>query len=95
MAGGPEAMDSAFSSLLISFMVDIAILAGIPLAVATVSGFVISFFQAVTQIQDQTLSQTIKISAVVIVLLVFGARLSAPLMNSTTTVFEDFYVLAR
>jgi type III secretory pathway component EscS len=93
--GEPEPMETSFPSLLISFMVDIAILAGVPLAVATVSGFVISFFQAVTQIQDQTLSLTIKISAVVIVLLVLGPRLSAPLMNSTRMIFEDFYILAR
>ncbi len=87
--------DPSFSSLLVSFMVDVAILAGVPLAIATLSGFLVSFFQAVTQIQDQTLSQTIKITAVVLVLLVFGTRLSGPLMNSTVEIFEDFAVLAR
>ena len=88
-------MGGSFSSILISFMIDIAFLAGVPLVVATISGFVISFFQAVTQIQDQTLSQSIKISAVVIVLLMFGARLSAPLMNSTKEIFDEFHVLAQ
>ena len=70
---------------------DVVILAGIPLAVATISGLIISFFQAITQIQDQSLSQTIKISAIVIVLLSFGAALTGPLLNSTTLVFEDFH----
>ncbi|WP_299507320.1 flagellar biosynthetic protein FliQ [uncultured Roseobacter sp.] len=88
-------MESSFSSLLVSFMVDVAILAGVPLLIATVSGFIVSFFQAVTQIQDQTLSQTIKISAVVIVLLIFGTRLTGPLMISTIDIFENFHVLAR
>jgi type III secretory pathway component EscS len=88
-------METSFSSLLVSFMVDVAILAGVPLAIATVSGFLISFFQAVTQIQDQTLSQTIKISAVVIVLLVFGVKLTGPLMTSTIDIFENFDVLAQ
>ncbi|MEM6339686.1 MAG: flagellar biosynthetic protein FliQ [Pseudomonadota bacterium] len=88
-------METAFSSLLVTFMIDVAILAGVPLAIATLSGFVISFFQAVTQIQDQTLSQTVKITAVVLVLLIFGVRLSGPLMTSTTQVFEEFHVLAN
>lgn len=88
-------LDPSFGSLLVSFMVDVAILAGVPLAIATLSGFLVSFFQAVTQIQDQTLSQTIKIAAVIFVLLAFGTTLSAPLMNSTVEIFEDFAVLAR
>jgi type III secretory pathway component EscS len=88
-------IETSFSSLLVSFMVDIAILAGIPLAIATLSGFLVSFFQAVTQIQDQTLSQTVKITAVIVVLLMFGTRLTGPLMNSTIDVFENFAVLAR
>ncbi|NJM81717.1 MAG: flagellar biosynthesis protein FliQ [Tabrizicola sp.] len=88
-------METSFSSLLVSFMVDVAILAGVPLAIATLSGFLTAFFQAVTQIQDQTLAQTIKIAAVVIVLLVFGARLTAPLMNSTVDIFENFAVIAQ
>ncbi len=88
-------METSFSTLLVRFMIDIAILAGAPLAVATISGLITSFFQAVTQIQDQTLSQTVKITAVVLVLLVFGARLSGPLMTSTMHVFEEFHILAN
>ncbi len=88
-------METSFSSLLVSFMVDIAILAGVPLLIATISGFLISFFQAVTQIQDQTLSQTVKITAVIVVLLVFGVQLTGPLMTSTLDVFENFDVLAQ
>jgi type III secretory pathway component EscS len=88
-------METSFSSLLVSFMFDVAILAGVPLLIATVSGFLISFFQAVTQIQDQTLSQTVKISAVVIVLLVFGVKLTGPLMTSTVDIFDNFAVLAQ
>lgn len=76
-------------------MFDVAILAGIPLAIATVSGFLVSFLQAVTQIQDQTLSQTIKISAVMLVLLMFGPILTSPLMTSTLNIFENFDMLAR
>ena len=70
---------------------DVVILAGIPLMVATLSGLIISFFQAITQIQDQSLSQTIKISAIVIVLLSFGTTLTSPLFSSTMLVFEEFH----
>lgn len=81
---------ASFVNYLVAFMVDIAILAGIPLAVATLSGLFVSFFQAITQIQDQTLSQTIKIVAIVVVLLSMGSLLTAPLMTSTNEVFSEF-----
>ncbi|MEM9797298.1 MAG: flagellar biosynthetic protein FliQ [Pseudomonadota bacterium] len=88
-------MEISFASTLVGFMIDVGILAGVPLAVATVTGLVISFFQAITQIQDQTLSQTIKITAIAAVLLIFGAALTAPLMNSARMVFDDFHMLTR
>ncbi len=88
-------METSFSTLLVSFMVDIALLAGVPLGIATLSGLVVSFFQAVTQIQDQTLSQTVKISAVVITLLILGPSLVSPLMTSTVEIFDNFHLLAQ
>jgi len=88
-------MDMEFSTLLITFMVDTAILAGVPLAIATGSGLAVSFFQAITQIQDQTLAQTVKISAVVITLLALGPRLVSPLMNSTLDVFNNFHLIVQ
>ena len=91
---GPKAMvNDAFGSLLVAFMMDTIILAGIPLAAATVIGLVVSFFQAITQIQDQTFSQTVKIACIVFVLLAFGRALTSPLLNSTMKVFEDFGVM--
>lgn len=88
-------METSFSTLLVSFMVDIVLLAGVPLGIATLSGLVVSFFQAVTQIQDQTLSQTVKISAVVITLLILGPSLVSPLMTSTVEIFDNFHLLAQ
>lgn len=80
----------SFGSILVSFMTDVALLAGVPLAVATVVGLIVSFFQAITQIQDQTLSQTVKIAAIVITLFSFGAVLTGPLRTSAQMVFDDF-----
>ncbi len=79
-----------FSSYLVAFMIDTSLLAGVPLAVATVCGLIISIFQAVTQVQDQTLSQTVKIAAIVFVLLAFGSALTGPLLASTLQLFTDF-----
>lgn len=79
-----------YSTKLIEFMLDAAILAGIPLAVATATGLIVSFFQAITQIQDQTLSQTIKITAIALVLLSMSSFLTGPLMSSTAALFDAF-----
>jgi len=43
-----------------------------PLGLALVVGLVVSIFQALTQIQDQTLTFVPKIAAVVVALLLFG-----------------------
>ena len=83
-------VDTSFGTYLVAFMLDISLLAGVPLAVATIVGLLISFFQAVTQIQDQTLSQTLKIAAIVVVLLAMGTSLVGPLMSSTREGFADF-----
>lgn len=84
---------SAYVTNLVAFMFDAAFLAGIPLAVATLCGLLISIFQAVTQIQDQSLSQTAKIAVITFVLLVFGGWLVAPLVNSSATLFDSFAAL--
>ncbi|KAB7613602.1 flagellar biosynthetic protein FliQ [Amylibacter sp. SFDW26] len=79
-----------FPGYLTSFMMDVILLAGVPLAVATVCGLLVSVFQAVTQIQDQTLSQTVKIAAIVGVLLGFGGSLVSPLIQNTMKLFDEF-----
>jgi len=81
-----------FIQLLITFMASVAILAGIPLAIATMIGLLISFFQAITQIQDQTLAQTVKIVAIAMTFLVMGGALVAPLLEVSISVFETFWI---
>jgi type III secretion protein S len=72
-----------------------AILAGVPLLVGTAISFVIAFLQAVTQIQDQTLPQTIKIIAIAFIFAASGHALAIPLLNATEHVFGNFEVIAR
>lgn len=85
----------SFAAYLVTFMLDIALLAGAPLAAATLVGLIVSFFQAITQIQDQTLAQTVKIVAIVLVLLAFGAALASPLLSSAREVFDDFHLIVE
>lgn len=53
---------------------------GPPLFVATLAGLVIAILQGVTSIQDQSLPLTVKIIAVMAVLIGFGAMLGQPLL---------------
>lgn len=68
-----------------------AILAGPPLIVATVLGLSVSIMQAITQIQDQSLSQTVKIAAISLVLVFIGGLLAAPLYQASDLIFTDFH----
>lgn len=86
---------STYVGHLVAFMIDASFLAGIPLAAATACGLLISIIQAVTQIHDQTLPQTVKIVSIGFVLLVFGGWLVTPLVNSSGTLFDDFAQVGR
>lgn len=77
-----------YISYLVTFMSTAATIAGVPLLIATALGLVVSIFQATTQIQDQSLSQTIKIGAIAMVLLAMGGTLFSPLMINTEAVFR-------
>ena len=66
-----------------------------PLGVAMVAGLIVSILQAATQIQDQTLPLTIKFVTVVVTLVMFGAALSAPLIQFADQILSDFPGLTR
>lgn len=51
-----------------------------PLLVAATVGFLIAMLQGVTSIQDQSLPMTVKIIAVMAVLVIFGGALGQPLL---------------
>jgi flagellar biosynthesis protein FliQ len=63
-------------------------LAGPMMAAALIVGLVISVFQALTQIQEQTLTFVPKILAVFATLLVAGPWLLKNLLNYTTGLFN-------
>lgn len=62
-----------------------------PIAVAAIVGTLFSLFQALTQIQEQTLSFAVKMIAVFATLLLTARWLSGEIYNFTISVFDLFY----
>lgn len=61
-----------------------------PILVATVAGVLVSLLQALTQIQEQTLSFAIKLVAVVISIAALAGIMGAEVLNFTVKLFDDF-----
>lgn len=61
-----------------------------PLAVASVVGTLFSLFQALTQIQEQTLSFAIKLLAVFVTLLLTAGWIGVEILNYSLSIFESF-----
>ena len=59
------------------------------LGIALLTGVVISIFQAVTQIQEMTLTFVPKIIVVILALVVFGPWILRIMLNFTTTLFMN------
>ncbi|MBN2479649.1 MAG: type III secretion system export apparatus subunit SctS [Parachlamydiales bacterium] len=68
----------------------ILILSGPPIIISMVLGLLVAIFQAATQIQEQTLSFTVKLFAVVITLIMLGGWLGAQIVTFANTIFKAF-----
>ncbi len=66
-----------------------------PLLLATIIAFIVGLFQAVTQIQEQTLPQTIKIMVIGFMLIAFGSMLTAPLYTASDEIFSRFHEYSK
>ncbi|MCF8161237.1 MAG: type III secretion system export apparatus subunit SctS [Polaromonas sp.] len=66
-----------------------------PIVVASVVGTLFSLFQALTQIQEQTLSFAIKLIAVMATLALSARWIGGELFNFTISIFEMFPQLSR
>jgi len=60
-----------------------------PILVAAIVGTLFSLFQALTQIQEQTLSFAIKLIAVAITLALTASWIGSEMLNFATSVFND------
>ncbi len=65
------------------------------IAVAAIVGTLFSLLQALTQIQEQTLSFAVKLIAVGLTLFLTASWLGGELMNYTLAIFDNFYRSAR
>jgi type III secretion HrpO family protein len=69
----------------------ILILSGPPILISMAFGLFVAIFQAATQIQEQTLSFTVKLIAVILTLMFLGGFLSAQIVQYASTIFDNFY----
>jgi type III secretion protein S len=65
------------------------------IVVAAVVGTLFSLLQALTQIQEQTLSFAVKLIAVGLTLFLTASWLGGELMNYTLSIFDSFAKVAR
>lgn len=72
----------------------ILILSAPPILISMFFGIVVAIFQAATQIQEQTLSFTVKLVAVTLTLMFMGGWLGAQIMSLANTVFTNFPIWA-
>jgi flagellar biosynthetic protein FliQ len=71
------------------------ILAGPPLLVGMLVGLIISMFQAVTQIHEQTLTFVPKILAILIALLVFGPWMLKIITDFSVNILGNLHNVIR
>lgn len=81
-----EVVQLAYQALLL-----VAILSAPPILISTLLGLMVAIFQAATQIQEQTLSFTIKLLSVLVTLFIMGDYLGAQIMQYAQTIFTNFY----
>jgi type III secretion protein S len=68
----------------------ILILSAPPILISMFFGILVAIFQAATQIQEQTLSFTIKLVAVTLTLMFLGSWLGAQIMSFAGNIFLHF-----
>lgn len=61
-----------------------------PIIVASVVGIAISLLQALTQVQEQTVSFAIKLIAVAVTIAIMAGMLGSEMVNFTTKLFTEF-----
>jgi type III secretion HrpO family protein len=68
----------------------ILILSGPPIIISMIVGLLVAIFQAATQIQEQTLSFTVKLIAVIFTLIFMGGWLGAQILQFANSIILNF-----
>lgn len=71
-------------------MVLVMMLSMPPILVASVVGILVSLLQALTQVQEQTVSFAIKLIAVALTIAAIAGLLGSEMVNFATKLFDDF-----
>lgn len=82
------AMDYASQALYLVLVISLP-----PIVIASVIGIVLSLIQAVTQLQEQTLTFGVKLIAVVLALFLLGGWMSGEILRYADEIFTRFYLL--
>lgn len=82
------AMSYAVKSLYLILMLSLP-----PILVASVVGILLSLIQAITQLQEQTLTFGVKLIAVISTLFLMGSWLGAEILRYSDEIFTRFYLL--
>ena len=64
-----------------------------PIVIASVIGILLSLVQAVTQLQEQTLTFGVKLIAVVVTLFLLGGWMAGEILRYGDEIFSRFYLL--
>jgi type III secretion protein S len=81
-----EIVQLAYRALLL-----ILILSGPPILISMIFGLTVAIFQAATQIQEQTLSFTVKLVAVIMTLFIMGGFLAGQIVQFANSIFMNFH----
>lgn len=68
----------------------ILILSAPPVLISMLFGLMVAIFQSATQIQEQTLSFTVKLAAVTLTLMFLGGWLGSQIMAFASNIFTHF-----
>ena len=82
------AIDYASQALYLVLMISLP-----PIVIASVIGIMLSLIQAVTQLQEQTLTFGVKLIAVVLTLFLLGGWMSVEIVRYADEIFSRFYLL--
>lgn len=66
----------------------VLLLSGPPIIISMVLGLLVAIFQAATQIQEQTLSFTVKLFAVIFTIIIMSGWLGAQMLQYTNMIFN-------
>ena len=86
-------MESAALNYAVQALYLVMMLSMPPIVVASIVGVLLSLIQAITQLQEQTLTFGVKLIAVVVTLFVMGSWLGAELLRYANEIFNRFYTL--